>query len=176
VVEVKDLTHLRQGNYWIKTLAVVVIGGFIVRWVLGQNTTVQDYFEAIAKTNIIVIIGIELLDKISDRFDYVSAFQAMYKKETNYGWLGGLLIGVGAFFAALYIMAGTLTMGFGAYKPGVILAAATYALYIIAPETGDDELMLWLWAIAQVATGGAYITTALNPLALFKMFSAKATP
>ena len=169
----KDLKHLSQKDYWIKTLFVVAIGGFIVRWALAQNTTLHDYFEAIARTNILIITGIELLDKISDRFDYVSAFQAMYKKETNYGWLGGLLIGVGAFLAALYIMAGAITMSFGAYKPGVVLAAATYALYIVMPETGDDELIFWLWAISQVATGGAYLMAALDPRMLFKMFSAK---
>jgi len=169
VVDVKDLTHLSQKSYWIKTLAVVIIGGFIVRWALGQNTTLQDYVKAIASTNVFVIVGIELLDKISDRFDYVSAFQAMYKKETNMRWLGGLLIGIGAFFAVLYIMAGTITMSFGTYTPGVVLAAATYALYIIAPETGDDELIFWLWGIAQVATGGAYLAIALDPRTLFKV-------
>ncbi len=168
----KDLKHLSQKDYWIKTLLVVAIGGFIVKWAISQNATVNDYMTAIAKINIVVIIGIELLDKISDRFDYVSMFQAMYKKDTKYGWLGGILIGAGAFFVVLYIMAGTISMSFGAYKPGVILAAATCALYIVMPETGDDELIFWLWGIAQVATGGAYLMTSIDPRSLFQIFNA----
>lgn len=163
----KDLTHLKQTNYWVKTAVVVLIGGFIARWAISNNATVQEYFAAIAQTNILIIAGIELLDKISDKFDYTKMFQAMYKKETNLSWLGGILLGLLSFLAVLYVMAGTISMSFGSYSVGVVLAAATYALYIIMPETGEDELILWIWAIAQVATGGAYLTTAIDPRALF---------
>ena len=166
----KDLTHLKQGNYWVKTAIVVILGGFIARWAISNNATVQEYFAAIAQTNILVVVGIELLDKISDKFDYTSAFQAMYKKETNMSWLGGLIIAVLAFFGTLYVMAGTISMSLGTYSTGIVLAAATYALYIILPETGDDEIIFWLWAIAQVATGGAYLAAAINPKTLFAMF------
>ena len=50
----------------------------------------------------------------------------------------------------------------GAYNAGTLLAAGIYALYIVAPETGDDELVLFLWLAAHVATGGAYLGHALS--------------
>lgn len=170
----KPMEHLKQTNYWIKIFAVALVGGFLLKWAVGQNTTINEYLEAIAKTNIAVILGIELFDKVADRLDYTSWANAIYQKAGGKGdtsWLGGLLLGGIAFFAVLFIMAGTMSLTFSTYTPGVLLAAMTYALYIVAPETGNAELLLILWLIAQVATGGAYLKDAINVLTLFKTFS-----
>jgi len=55
-----------------------------------------------------------------------------------------------------------LTLSLGAYSPAVLLWAAVIATYLMLPETGDDELLLWVWAAAQVATKFQYLGTAFS--------------
>ncbi|AMM53483.1 hypothetical protein [Pyrococcus kukulkanii] len=157
---------LNNVNYLIKLVLVAFVGGFVLKWATGQNITINQYVEAIASTPIYVIIAIEILDKLSDKVDYeFLGFAYGSKFGINRVLMSLIIAGIG-FAAVLYFMAGTITFTVEAYNTGVLLAAATYALYIVAPETGDDELILFLWLAATVATGGAYLSKAFSlPLA-----------
>ena len=57
----------------------------------------------------------------------------------------------------LWALTGTITMNVGAYRPANIFIAGIISLYIFAPETGDDELVLWAWIAATIATKGQYL-------------------
>lgn len=171
----KKLEHLKQTNYWIKWVLVVLVGSFVLKHAAENNVTLNDFFTAFAQLNILFVLAVELLDKVSDRFDYVKWFDSILPEEKrggNYGLFGAIVIAAAMFFIALYISTGTLVLSLGEYSAGVLLAAAIPALYVVAPETGDDELIFWLWVISQIITGGAYISVALNPTILFSMFNA----
>lgn len=166
-----DMKKLNNVNYLIKLVLVGLIGGFVLRWATGQNITVNQYVEAVAMTPIYVIIAIEALDKLSDKMDYeFLGFAYGSKYGVNKVIMSLLIAGIG-FVAVLYFMTGTISMTVGAYNTGVLLAAATYALYIVAPETGDDELIAFLWIAATVVTGGKYLDTAFSLPFLAKMVS-----
>ncbi|ALM76211.1 hypothetical protein [Thermococcus barophilus] len=161
---------LNNVNYLIKLVLVAGLGGFLLRWATGQNITVNQYVEAIASTPIYVIIAIEVLDKLSDKMDYeFLGFAYGSKFGLNKVLMSLIIAGIG-FVAVLYFMTGTITMTVGAYNTGILLAAATYALYIVAPETGDDELIFFLWLAATIATSGQYLGVAFSlPIAKLTM-------
>ena len=155
---------VRTANWLIKLFVVAVAGGLLLKYGADHSVTVGQFTQAIASTPIVLVIGIELLDKLSDKWDYKKLYwNYAQPKEYNFSvamqsTLFALVIAGAAFIGVLYLMAGTITFSLGAYNPGVLLAAAVYALYIIAPETGDDELILFLWIAANVATGFQYFT------------------
>ena len=164
VVELANWTpkKLSNVNYIIKLVLVAAIGGFLLKWATGESVTINQFTEAIASTPIYIIIAIEILDKLSDRVDYeFLGFAYGSKYGISKVLMSVLIAGIG-FIVTLYLMTGTVALSMGAYNAGTLLAAGIYALYIVAPETGDDELVLFLWLAAHVATGGAYLGHALS--------------
>jgi len=155
---------LKTANWLVKLLIVVVIGGYSLMWAADKAVTVGDYVTAIAKTPIWLVVAIELFDKLADKKDYTTWGIYMSRQWGGNSVLWGIVIGLIAFLGVLYIMTGTITMNMNAYSPGVFLAAMTFALYIVMPETGDDELILFLWLAAQVATKGQYLHEAVFSL------------
>jgi len=155
---------LKTANWLLKLLIVVVAGGFGLMWAADKAVTVGDYVTAVAKTPIWLVIAMELFDKLADKKDYTTLGIYMSRQHGGNSLLWGIVIGGVAFIGVLYIMTGTISMNTGSYSPGVFLAALTYALYIVMPETGDDELILFLWLAAQVATKGQYLNEAVFSL------------
>jgi len=155
---------LKTANWLVKLLVVVVVGGFGLMWAADKAVTVEDFVTAVAKTPIWLVIAIELFDKLADRKDYTTWGVYMSRQWGGNSVLWGIIIGLIAFLGVLYIMAGTISMNMDAYSPGIFLAALAFALYIVMPETGDDELILFLWLAAQVATKGQYLNDAVFSL------------
>lgn len=158
-----ELSKLKTPAYLIKLVLVATGGGLALMYAADNSATIGSLVEAIAATPIWLILGIELLDKFSDRLD----FDKLYKtgdEDVTKGLLMSVLIALLAFGAVLYVLAGTLSFSLGAYTPGVLLASAIYAIYILAPETGDDELILFLWLAATVATKAQYVTLGIPGL------------
>ena len=155
---------VRTANWLIKFFVVALAGGFIMKYGADHSVTVGQFTQAIAATPLALVIGIEILDKLSDKWDYKKLYwNYIQPKEYNFSvamqsTIFSFAIAGVAFIAVLYLMAGTITLSLGAYNPGILLAAAVYAMYIIAPETGDDELILFLWVAANVATGFQHFT------------------
>nr|QEK15821.1 hypothetical protein FPV09_04995 [Thermococcus aciditolerans] len=163
---------LKTANWLVKLLIVVVIGGFGLMWAADKAVTVGDFVTVVAKTPIWLVIAIELFDKLADKKDYTTWGVYMSRQWGGNSVLWGIAIGMIAFLGVLYIMAGTISMNMNAYSPGIFLATLAYALYIVMPETGDDELILFLWLAAQVATKGQYLNEAVFSLPFItKIFS-----
>ena len=153
---------LRTTDYLAKVVIVAVLGGLGLMWASDQAITVKDYVNAVAMTPIWLIIAMEILDKFSDKKDYTYWGIAMSRRYGGHPVLWGIIIAVIAFAGTLYVMTGTIAMNVHSYSAGVLLAAMTYALYIIMPETGDDELILFLWIAATIATKGQYLHDAFS--------------
>jgi len=151
--------------WFLKLALAAVIGGLLLHSSSIQSATIQDFVTAFASIPLVYILGAEALDKISDRFDYVKISAKMLYGNADADARGsmkaiivGLILAATAFFGVLYLATGMVTLSLGEYSAGTLLAGAIIALYIIAPETSDDELLLMLWLATQVATGFSHFT------------------
>lgn len=155
---------IKWGQWFVKT-AVAVLGiAFLMMWAMDKNVTAQEFVEAVASTPFFVILLAEGLDKITDKRDYYKmyniAYQRMFQGKRNdiAGILLPTVISALLFATVLWMVAGSLVLSTSAYNPALLVWAAVLSLYIIMPETGDDELMLWLWLGATIATKGQNFT------------------
>ncbi|ADC69818.1 conserved hypothetical protein [Methanocaldococcus sp. FS406-22] len=157
--------NIFQTNYkvWIlKTIAVSVALGAVFWYSSTVSVTMNDIVTTIAKTPLVIVILIELIDKFVDMKD---VYAKMYIRigtvediDNSYKQVGlALLMAFLAFLGILWALTGTFTLSLGTLSPGVLIVSALYAIYILAPETGDDELILFFWIGATIATGGQYI-------------------
>jgi len=147
----------------LKTISVGVVLGAIFWYASHVSLTMADIVTTIAKTPLLLIFLIELVDKFVDMSDIylriyrsvgtVSGFDDTIKRVI----VTLVVAGVG-FLGILWVLTGTFTLALGALSAGPIVVSALYATYILAPETGDDELLLFIWLGATIATGGQYIT------------------
>jgi len=159
----KSLAHLKTKNYLLKLIAVALVGGYTMRYGMQHSVTFADIVITIASTPLLMIVFIELLDKFSDKLDYqryaqVIMAQAGIKNSTTWHTpILSFLIALVAYVATYWMLTGSILV-FNGLNPAAAIVGAIYALYIIAPETGDDELIFFLWLAATVATGGSYLT------------------
>jgi len=147
----------------LKTVSVGLVLGGVFWYASHVSLTMSDIITTIAQTPFTIIILIELIDKFVDMRDI---YTRIY---TNVGSISGIdssvkkifvtLIVVGmSFFGILWALTGTFTLALGSISEGPLVVSALYAVYILAPETGDDELLFFIWLGATIATGGQYIT------------------
>jgi len=162
----KPLYSSKNPFAWLLKVALVgILGGILLHSSSVQNATINDFVVSFASIPAIFILAAEAIDKISDRFDYtkISARIVFGKADANArgsmtAIIVGLILASLAFFGVLYLAAGMITLNMSSYSPGALLSAAIIALYIIAPETGDDELLLMLWLATQFATSFSNFT------------------
>ena len=132
----------------------------------SHEATVSDLTEVIAGTSFWLILGAEILDKIAGREDYAKMYAWMGGKLGRGGSAGGLfavvIMSAIIFAASLYFVAGSITFNLNSYSPATLLWAGLVATYITLPETGDNELLLWIWLGATIVTRGQYLLSALG--------------
>ena len=141
----------------------------------SHEATVSDLTKVVAGTSIFLIVGAEILDKIAGREDYAKLYGWAYGKLS--GGKGGMFTGILSvllmsaiiFGVALYLIAGSITFSLNSYSPATLLWAGLVATYITLPETGDNELLLWIWLGATIATHGQYLPNAFAIPAIMKL-------
>lgn len=166
---------LRLGRW----LARVIFGASMVALLLmygsSRNVTVSELTKVIASTNVFLVAGVEILDKISDRSTYARMYGFVYQKWAGQrrndlaGILSPILVSAFVFLSVLYLVAGNLSFTLGSYSPAVLLWSGTLATYVMLPETGDDELIAWIWLGATIATHGQYLPNAFAIPALTRL-------
>ena len=156
---------LNMGRWLMKTIIAVGMLAGIFAYTAGKSITMNDIVTTLAKVPLSLVLMIEAMDKFSDKRDYIRMYAWMYKKLGGTGQgsslqsiLAPALVSAIIFFGMLVLVGGTLTLSLGAYTPALILVSGMFATYAMLPETGDDELILWIWLAAQVATGFRYLT------------------
>ena len=147
----------------LKTISVGVVLGVIFWYASHVSLTIADVVTTIAKTPLLLILLIELVDKFVDMSDIysriytsvgaVSGFEDSVKRVA----ITLMVVGAG-FLGILWALTGTFTLALGTLSAGPLVVSALYAVYILAPETGDDELLFFIWLGATIATGGQYLT------------------
>ncbi len=141
----------------------------------SHEATVSELTKVIASTNVFLIAAAEILDKIAGREDYAKVYGWAYGKLS--GGKGGtftaifavLLMSALIFAVSLYFIAGSITFSLNSYSPATLLWAGLLATYIALPETGDNELIAWIWLGATIATKGQYLSSALTIPALMRL-------
>jgi hypothetical protein len=146
-------------NIWLpKAVGASIVVGLLLWWTGTQLVTVSEIATSISSIPFTVILLIEALDKFAD----VSGIYGRILPEgTSNHLLKSVVIGVIAFIAVLYGILGTISLSLGSISSlsaPAIIAAGICAVYILAPETGDDELLLFIWLGATAATLGANIS------------------
>jgi len=95
----------------------------------------------------------DIYSRIYTSVGAVSGFEDSIRKAVVTLMVAGM-----GFLGILWALTGTFTLALGTLSAGPLVVSALYAVYILAPETGDDELLLFMWLGATIATGGQYIT------------------
>lgn len=162
---------LSLGRWFVRVLMGASLIALLLMYGSSKTITVSELAKVIASTSIVVIIAVELLDKVADKSVYVKLYGSFYRATgvapgTRSSMLVSIItpavVSIGVFALTLYLVAGTLAFSLGAYSPAVILWAGAIATYVMLPETGDDELIFWAWLGATIATKGQYLHQALS--------------
>ena len=150
-------------NVWLlKTVSVGLILGGTFWYSSHVSITMSDMVTTIAKTPLLLIFLIEITDKFADMNDIYSR---VYERVGSAGFkdsakkvLVSLIIALIGFLGILWALTGTFTLTLGSLSAGPLVVSALYAIYILAPETGKDELILFIWLGATIATFGQHLT------------------
>jgi len=135
-------------------IASIVIGVFLW-WTGTQVVTISEIATAFSSIPLAVILLVEALDKFAD---ISGIYNRLIPTNTSNHLLKSVIVRVVAFIAVLYGILGTINLSLGSIAAPALVAAGICAVYILAPETGDDELVLFLWIGATLATLGHNIS------------------
>ena len=155
-----DAKSLKWGQWALKTVLASGLLGLLLWYGAEKSVTVAQVNTALASIPLAFVALIELFDKIADKNDFYNGLYKQFgaNKSRGSAVLISLLFAALGMFVIIWALAGTITMNLGTIGPANILVAGIISLYIFAPETGDDELLLWAWIAATIATKGAYLT------------------
>lgn len=145
-------------NVWLpKAVGASIVVGILLWWTGTQVVTISEIATSLSSIPFTVILLIEALDKFAD---ISGIYGRILPESTSNHLLKSVVIGVIAFIAVLYGILGTISLSIGSIgsiSAPALVAAGICAAYILAPETGDDELLLFIWLGATAATLGANI-------------------
>ncbi|AEK19729.1 hypothetical protein [Methanococcus maripaludis] len=143
-------------DVWLpKAFGASIVIGILLWWTGTQVVTISEIATSLSSIPFAVILLIEALDKFAD---VSGIYNKLIPQNTANHLLKSVVIGVIAFVAVLYGILGTISLSLGSIAAPALVAAGICAVYILAPETGDDELLLFAWLGATFATLGANIS------------------
>lgn len=154
---------LKMGQWLLKTALASGALGFLLMYAADHSVTIAETNVALASIPAAFVILIELFDKLADKNDFYNRLYAYAgnvgagKSRASAVLVSLLFAGLG-FMVVLWALIGTITMNIGSIGPANLFTAGLISLYIFAPETGDDELLLWAWLAATIATKGQYLS------------------
>ncbi|AEF96053.1 hypothetical protein [Methanotorris igneus] len=147
------------GMWFVKASVCSLAAGGLFYYAGQQSVTFNEIVTTFASLPLLVVILVEILDKFVDKSDvYKNIYAFVQTKNDASAYFAVFLTAVLAFFGILWLITGSLTLNVGTVSPAVITVAGLLTLYILAPETGDDEIILFLWVGATIATFGKYFT------------------
>jgi hypothetical protein len=141
---------------WLpKAVGASAVAAALLWWTGTQVVTISEIATSLSSIPFAVVLLIEGLDKLADINDL---HKRLLPETTSNRLLKTVIAGIVAFVAVLYATLGTINLSIGSISAPALVAAGICAAYILAPETGDDELFLFLWIGATVATYGHNIS------------------
>ena len=154
-----DGKSLKWGQWALKTALASGFLGLVLWYGAEHNVTIAQTNVALASIPLAFVALIEVFDKIADKNDFYNSLYKQFgaNKSRGSAVLMSLLFAGLGMFVVLWALTGTITTNIGSYGPANVFVAGIISLYIFAPETGDDELLLWAWIAATIATKGQYL-------------------
>ena len=155
-----DGKSLKWGQWALKTALASGFLGLLLWYGAEHSITIAQTNTALASIPLAFVALIEIFDKIADKNDFYNALYKQFGASRSRGsaiLISLLFAGLGM-LVILWALTGTITMNLGSYGPANVFVAGIISLYIFAPETGDDELLLWAWIAATIATKGQYLS------------------
>lgn len=155
-----NIWGLKFGQWLLKTGLASVFLGLLFWYASSKNVTVSETVNALASIPLAFVILIEVFDKVADKNDYYNKLVATFgaKKSRATAILTSFIFAALGMMAIIWALVGSITVNAGVVGAANLFVAGLISLYIFAPETGDDELLLWTWLGATIATKGAYLT------------------
>ncbi|MBA2853465.1 ABC-type xylose transport system permease subunit [Methanococcus maripaludis] len=139
-------------DVWLpKAVIASAVVGLLLWWTGTQVVTISEIATSLSTIPFAVILLIEALDKFAD---VSGIYNKLIPNNTSNHMLKSVVIGLIAFVAVLYGILGTISLSLGSISAPALVAAGICAVYVLAPETGDDELLLFVWIGATAATLG----------------------
>jgi len=143
-------------DVWLpKAVIASIVIGIFLWWTGTQVVTISEIATAFSSIPLAVILLVEGLDKFAD---ISGIYNRLLPTNTSKHLLKSVIVGVVAFIAVVYGLLGTINLSLGSIAAPALVAAGICAVYILAPETGDDELVLFVWIGATLATLGHNIS------------------
>lgn len=154
------MKKLDWGKWLLKTAIASGLLGMLLYYAAENSVTIGQVNTALASIPLAFVVLIEIFDKMADKNDYYNSLYKQFGANKGRGSaiLISLLFAALGMFVIIWALTGTITMNLGTIGPANIFVAGLISLYIFAPETGNDELLLWAWLGATIATKGAYLT------------------
>ncbi|MBP2202164.1 hypothetical protein J3E07_001605 [Methanococcus voltae] len=153
---VKNVTNnVVKSNTVNKLLKIVFCSlGFAgLFWYIMQNSVSgSEIITGFAAVPLIFYILIELIDHFVD----MNAIYGKAFKNSNSGVLVTVLIAAVIFISLTYLLTGSMTLAIGSATPAIVVAAI-FALYVLAPATGSETYMLYMYLGATMATMAKYL-------------------
>jgi len=144
--------------WFIFALKMVGCGvGFagLMWYVMNNSVMGSDVVRGIAAVPFVFYLMAELLDTIVDMNKVV--YTPLFKNYSGHVAIGlTVLTVVCMFFVTLWALSGSITLSIGSAGASSVVVAAIFALYLLAPNTGKEKLLIYLWIGATIATVGQY--------------------
>jgi hypothetical protein len=119
-------------------------------YLIARNgVTGKQIVEAYASPGFLTVIAIELIDK---KWDKRSFWQKLAKKD-DYRFVIMIVGIIVLYIAIVSLITGTLTIDVSKAPISAHIVALTFMFYLLSPETGSSEWLLFGYIAATLATG-----------------------
>jgi hypothetical protein len=129
----------------------------IMWYIMNHSVIGSDVVRGLAAVPLVFYLMAELIDTIVDM--NTDVYTKIFKKYDGYVAVGlTILTVVCMFFVTLWALSGSITFSIGSAGASSVVVASIFALYLLAPSTGKEKLLLYMWIGATIATWGSYLT------------------
>lgn len=143
----------------IFTLKMLLCGvgfGALMWYVMNNSVVGSDVVRGLAAVPLVFYLLAELVDTA---VDMELVYKVLFRSQSGYvAVFLTILAVVTIFFVTLWVLSGSITLSIGPAGPASVVIASIFALYVLAPNTGKEKLLLYLWIGATMATVGQYLS------------------
>jgi len=134
------------------------IGFAALMWYVMNNSVVgSDVVRGFAAVPFVFYLTAELLDTIVDMNKVV--YTPLFKNYSGYVAIALTVVTITCmFFVTLWALSGSITLSIGSAGASSVVVASVFALYLLAPNTGKEKLLLYMFIGATIATKFAYMS------------------
>ena len=119
----------------------------------------NDIMITFASIPLLICLLVEGLDRFVDKKSIYSQLYSFGRQKSFLYSAALTLLGAGlGFFTLLWALVGAFTFNVGALSPSLYVVAGFLSLYVMAPETGRDFIIFYLFIGATLAAFAQYLT------------------